>query len=87
MKVASIVRERITPEMAEKFIHALYQLSSPDQVAKEIVTEILTDDSDGAGEVSSLSFSQELGSRLQQIGKLKFLYKGSPLGGYQIQLS
>ena len=68
MKVTSIVRERITPEMEEEFNHALYQLSSPDQVAKKIVTEILTDDSDGSGEVSSLSFSQELGSRLQQIG-------------------
>ena len=54
--------------MEEEFTHALYQLSSPDHVAKKIVTEILTDDSDGSDEVSSLSFSQELGSRLQQIG-------------------
>ena len=54
--------------MEEEFTHALYQLSSPDHVAKKIVTEILTDDSDGSEEVSSLSFSQELGSRLQQIG-------------------
>ena len=69
MKVTSLVRERITPEMEEEFTHSLYQLSSPDHVAKKIVTEILTDDdSDGTGEVSSLSFSQELGSRLQQIG-------------------
>ena len=59
---------RITREMEEEFTHALYQLSSPDHVAKKIVTEILTDDTDGSEEVSSLSFSQELGSRLQQIG-------------------
>lgn len=67
MKLASLVRERITGEMEEDFNHSLYQLSSPDHIAKKIVNEILTDDSDG-GEVSSLSFVQELGSRLQQIG-------------------
>ena len=60
-----VFTNRITREMEEEFTHALYQLSSPDHVAKKIVTEILTDDSDGSEEVSSLSFSQELGSRLQ----------------------
>ena len=67
MKMAALVREKICPDMAENFSLALFQLSSPDQVAQNIVTDILTDDSDG-GEVMSLSFVQELGSRLQQIG-------------------
>lgn len=67
MRAASLVRERITYEMEEEFVHSLYQLSSPDHVANKIVKEILTDDSDGEN-VSILSFVQELGSRLQQIG-------------------
>jgi hypothetical protein len=39
---------------------------SPDQVAKVIITELLTEDT--GEDMAMLSFSQELGSKLQQIG-------------------
>lgn len=69
MKTVAYVREKISPEMEAEFNHALYQLSSPDAVAKKIVHQLLTGCNDeDSGEITTLSFVQEIGSKLQQIG-------------------
>ena len=66
MRAVSLVSERFTQDMENEFIDSLCHLESPDRVAEKIVTDILTDDSDEA--MGALSFTQEMGSRLQQIG-------------------
>ena len=69
MRAVALVSERFTQEMENEFLDSLCHLESPDRVAEKIVTDILTDDSDEAIEMGTLSFTQEMGSRLQQIGK------------------
>ena len=67
MKAVDLVNGRITTDMIEEFDHALFRLITPDNIAKKIIQDILTSESD-SDDLSSLSFTQELGSKLQQIG-------------------
>ena len=68
MKAVALVDQRITTDMTNEFDQALYRLVTPDQVAKKIIVELLTSEAEGDDGVTSLSFTQELGSKLQQIG-------------------
>ena len=67
MKAISLVNEKITGEMVDEFNNALSRLVTPDNIAKKIIIELLTSEHDN-DDVSRLSFIQELGSKLQQIG-------------------
>lgn len=67
MRAVALVAAQVPPYMIDEFNHALYYLVSPDQFARKIVTAILTDETDGQ-ETAVLNFTEELGTRLQQIG-------------------
>ena len=68
MKAVALISERFTYEMEEEFNSSLRHLESPDKAAEKIVTEILTDENFDCAEMGTLSFTQKMGSRLQQIG-------------------
>lgn len=69
MRAISLVGSLVTPGLADEFSHALQRLVSPDIVARKLVMEILTDESDG--EVATApNFTQELSTRLQQVGDI-----------------
>ena len=69
MRAVALVAQRFTYEMEEEFCNSLRHLESPDKAAEKIVTQILTDtESFDSENMGALSFTQEMGSRLQQIG-------------------
>ena len=70
MRAVALVSQRFTYEMEDDFCNSLRHLESPDKAAEKIVTQILTDTEsfDCDENMGALSFTQEMGSRLQQIG-------------------
>ena len=69
MKAIAMISEVIPPYLAEEFEHALNRLVSPDQIARRIVTEILSAHSENDDD-GGFRFNQELSTRLQQVGDI-----------------
>ena len=59
----------MTPWLAEQFSEGLHRLQSPDQVAKQIVSAILSNNGDQGG-ATFTAVQQDINTNLSQIGDL-----------------
>ena len=73
MSAVSLVTSSVSPLSSSEFSHALQRLVSPDAIARDIVADILNDDSDGQLQ-NVPNFTQELSTRLQQVRHFLFTF-------------